>query len=271
MRTAIRWAARLYPTRWRGRYGAEIDSLLGDISPCLGDLCDVLGHALGMRAAHVVDASRMWGAVSSMPSRLPVLLSIAVHSLIFGVLCFASWAYMTPMPLLIASAPLPPPPPDPPPQVTDPRVFPSSAMLYSSLPIQVPAQGGSLFTSVVLGVGLRFPALPDVGVTYWHGKPARRVWSGSTLEESILRRVLPDYPRPSSLGGAVSIFIEYLIALDGSVTVLRTSGPSPYSDVAKRAVEHWAYRPIRYDNVSCEAVTRVEIRFDGFLLGSFPY
>jgi len=44
MRTLIRWAARLYPATWRNRYGAEFEALLDDISPSLGDLCDVLGH-----------------------------------------------------------------------------------------------------------------------------------------------------------------------------------------------------------------------------------
>jgi hypothetical protein len=48
MRTLIRWAARLYPEAWCERYGPEFDALLEDISPSLGDVCDVVE----MRSAH---------------------------------------------------------------------------------------------------------------------------------------------------------------------------------------------------------------------------
>ena len=56
MRTLMRWAARLYPATWRNRYAAEFDALLEDISPSLGDLCDVLGHVLRVRATTSIDA-----------------------------------------------------------------------------------------------------------------------------------------------------------------------------------------------------------------------
>jgi hypothetical protein len=56
MRTLIRWAARLYPPSWRNRYAAEFDALLDDISPSFGDVCDVLGDVLRVRATTSIDA-----------------------------------------------------------------------------------------------------------------------------------------------------------------------------------------------------------------------
>lgn len=60
MRTLIRWAARLYPAMWRSQYGAEFDALLDDISPSVGDLCNVLGHVLRVRATTSIDHALCW-------------------------------------------------------------------------------------------------------------------------------------------------------------------------------------------------------------------
>jgi hypothetical protein len=49
MKRVIRFIVWLYPAPWRRRYGAEFDALLGDISPGLRDLFDVLKGALEMQ------------------------------------------------------------------------------------------------------------------------------------------------------------------------------------------------------------------------------
>ncbi len=49
MKRVIRFIARLYPSRWRRRYGPEFDALLGDINPGLRDLFDVVKGALEMQ------------------------------------------------------------------------------------------------------------------------------------------------------------------------------------------------------------------------------
>jgi len=64
MRTLMRWAARLYPATWRNRYGAEFEALLDDISPSLGDVFDVIGDVLRVRAT-ASDACLVLAPVSS--------------------------------------------------------------------------------------------------------------------------------------------------------------------------------------------------------------
>lgn len=49
MKSLIRSLARLYPPRWRDRYGTEFDALLQDRDPDVRDLFDVLKGALAMR------------------------------------------------------------------------------------------------------------------------------------------------------------------------------------------------------------------------------
>jgi hypothetical protein len=46
MRKIIHLAVRLYPARWRERYGPEFDALLEDINPGFGDLLNVVKGAL---------------------------------------------------------------------------------------------------------------------------------------------------------------------------------------------------------------------------------
>jgi hypothetical protein len=261
MRTLIRWAARLYPPAWRNRYAAEFDALLDDISPSFGDVCDVLGNALRVRATTSIDACLMLAPVSPMNLRLPVVASLTAHALIITIVLFTVWGHLTTMPLHIV-APLPPPAPEPPPQVTDARVFPNALTLYSSLPLEMPAQGESLPLYVADGVGINFLSLPDIGAIYRQGNAEWRVWPGQALEGFIVRRVLPEYPRGTNTRGAVSVFVEYLITRDGFVKVLRTSGPTPFNSAAQSAIERWVYRPMQYENRSCEVVSRVEVRFD---------
>lgn len=262
MKRALKLLARLYPARWRDRYGAEFDALLDDISPSFGDLCDVLGGALRARMLSSMDAYLLTAPVSSMTSRGPVVVSLTAHGLMIGLVLLAIWGQVTTMPLHVVP-PLPPPVPEPPPQVTDSRVFPNAPSLYSSLPLKMPAAGYMLRLYLADGVGINFLALPDIGATYRRGETEWRVWPGQALESFIIRRALPEYPRGSNAHGAVSVFVEYLIMRNGSVKVLRASGPEPFRGAARSAIAGWVYRPLEYENHPCEVVSRVEVRFDG--------
>lgn len=260
MRTLLRWVARLYPARWRNRYAEEFDALLEDISPTIGDLCDVIGDVLRVRlttSMHVY----VTVPVSPMISRLPVIASLSAHGLMIMIVLFAIWGQITTMPLHVV-APLPPPVPDPPPEVTDARVFPNALSLYSSLPLKMPPRGGTLHLYVSDGVGINFLPLPDIGAEYRQGNAEWRVWPGQALESFVIRRALPEYPRGTNTRGAVSVFVEYLITRDGSVKVLRASGPEPLRGAAQSAIKSWVYRPLEYENHLCEVVSRVEVRFD---------
>lgn len=166
------------------------------------------------------------------------------------------------MPLYVEVAPLPPPAPDPPTQVTDARVFPNAVTVYSSLPLKAESQGDAISLYVANGVGINFLSLPDVGATYRRGDAERRVWPGQALESFIVRRVLPEYPQGTKARGKVSVFVEYLVTLDGSVGILRTSGPVPFIRAAQSAIEQWAYQPLRCEDRPCEAISRVEVKFD---------
>lgn len=267
-RWVIHWAARLYPTTWRNRYATEFNALLDDITPSLGNLCDVLGHALRVRATAFVHECLTSKAAPPKPLRLSVLVSVTAHALILIFIVWASWGYVAKMPLYVAAAPLPPPVPDPPPQMTDPRVFPQSPALYSSLPLEVSAQGGPPRLYVDDGVGINFLPLPDIGATYQLLNLKMRVWPGQALEGSILRRALPQYPRGAKNTGTVSVYVEYLITQNGSVKVLRTSGPPPFAGAAQSAIEHWVYRPVWFENRPFEIVSRVEVKFDSELANS---
>jgi len=140
--------------------------------------------------------------------------------------------------------------------------------LYSSLPFKMPAQGGVLPLHVTDGVGINFLLLPDIGATYRRGNAEWRVWPGQALESFIVRRVLPEYPRETNARDRVSVFVEYLITRDGSVKVLRTSGPAPFAGAAQSAVQSWVYQPLEYENCPCEVMSRLEVRFDSELARS---
>jgi hypothetical protein len=264
MRALIRWAARLYPRAWRERYGAEFDALLEDMSPSLGDVCDVVRDALRARVSSPVDAGIGLAPVagSSVTARLPVALSLSAHALLMMLFLAAAVGYVSPMPSHRAIAPSPPPVPEAPAQMTDARVFPDAWTLYSSLPL-TQANGNDLPVYVETGIGINFFPLPDIGAVYRQGNEEWRVWPGQALEGFIVRRVLPEFPRNTNTQGNVSVFVEYLIRRDGSVKVLRTSGPPSFSAAARSAIEQWRYRPLEYEDQRCEVVSRVEVRFDG--------
>ena len=50
MKRLIRFLARLYPTRWRERYGEEFDALLEDSLPRWRDAWDVARLGVGLAA-----------------------------------------------------------------------------------------------------------------------------------------------------------------------------------------------------------------------------
>jgi len=99
MRTLIRWAARLYPPAWRNRYAAEFDALLDHISPSFGDVCDVLGDVLRVRATTSVDPCLMLAPVSPMNLRLTVVASLTAHVVMITIVLFAVCGHVTTMPL----------------------------------------------------------------------------------------------------------------------------------------------------------------------------
>jgi len=49
MRRLLRFAARLYPHRWRQRYGAEFEALLDDLNPGWRDILDVVRGGMMVR------------------------------------------------------------------------------------------------------------------------------------------------------------------------------------------------------------------------------
>lgn len=53
MNRLAKWAARLYPSAWRERYGAEFGALLEDSPPAAGDVWDILRGAFQMRATRL--------------------------------------------------------------------------------------------------------------------------------------------------------------------------------------------------------------------------
>jgi len=161
-----------------------------------------------------------------------------------------------------AAAPLPPPAPYPPPPVTDARVFPNAVTLYSSLPFGMEGQGDGVRLYVADGVGINFLSLPDIGATYRGGDAGMASVAGSGVRKlhcSMCAAVVS--PRNKCPRCSV-VFIEYLVMRDGSVMVLRTSGPKPFTNAAQSAIEQWVYRPLEYGNRPCQVVSRVEVRFD---------
>jgi len=49
MKRLLQWAVRLYPRRWRSRYGAEFRALLEEVPPTWTDLFNILGEVCKIR------------------------------------------------------------------------------------------------------------------------------------------------------------------------------------------------------------------------------
>jgi len=58
MKRAMKLLARLYPSSWRERYGAEFEALLEDTNPSAWDAIDVLWGALKMQLTGITISIR---------------------------------------------------------------------------------------------------------------------------------------------------------------------------------------------------------------------
>ena len=270
MTRLIHWAAKLYPAVWRDRYGLEFEALLNEVGPSWRALFNVLAGALIMRAQAIlhlpISPVRVTTAGLADQFRPAVLITVTAQAIIFGSLAMASLFYARPMPLHGPAPPSPPPAPQPPIEITDPRVFQGAPQVYSSLPLGSYGGDKALSTNVVKGVGIYFPLLPDMGLTGRRRDTLRRVWPGRALETEIVRREIPKYPPgTSNESGVVTVSLEYVIGVDGSVRVLRSSGPTLFDKAARSAIEGWEYRPIRFEGHVIEVVSRIEVKFDASL------
>jgi len=261
----ICWAVKLYPQSWRDRYESELASLVEHLTPSWRDLFDVLTNAVTIRGSSFVERRLLAlpgvGVISdALRLRSALLLTIALHAILVASVFIGPWLSYSALPLdALLLAPSPPPAPQPPTDITDPRVMCSVGVPYSSILSSLPPSlSGS---RLVEGVGICFPTLPDMGTVYRNRKPMRRVWPSQALESSIVSRAIPKVPRGISSRDKVSVFLEYLIATDGSVKVLRTLGLAPFVESARSALERWHYRPVRFENQNIEVVSRVEVRF----------
>jgi TonB family protein len=271
MRRLIRWAAKLYPAAWRDRYDVEFEALLNEVGPSWQVLRNVVGGALTTRARALIEGHLPMSAPAcpaglAHQSRPAVLITLTAQAILFSSLGLASLFYVRPMPLKGPAPPAPPPAPQPPVEITDPRVFRGAPQVYSSLPLGSFGEDKPLSTSVVRGVGIYFIPLPDIGLIDRRSNPVRRVWPGQALEAGIIRRVIPKYPPGArNESGVVTVSLEYVIGIDGSVRVLRSSGPALFDKAARSAIERWTYRPMRFEGHFIEVVSRVEVKFDAEL------
>ena len=75
MRRWIDWAARLYPARWRERYGAEFSALLDDLEPGWKDFLNVIGGALRMQMAEWRSYAKTAGVLGAVGAVMAVAAS----------------------------------------------------------------------------------------------------------------------------------------------------------------------------------------------------
>jgi hypothetical protein len=78
MKSWIRRAARLYPRRWRDRYGAEFEALLDDLKPGWRELIDVTKGALVMRLRYDSTSFKFAAAMALAGAVLAAGVSLAV-------------------------------------------------------------------------------------------------------------------------------------------------------------------------------------------------
>jgi hypothetical protein len=90
MKRAIRFLARLYPSRWRKHYGAEFDALLEDATPSARDVFDVFRAALKMQVTTwSLGGITLAGAVAGMLLAVAIAFALPAHYLSQAVLIFA--------------------------------------------------------------------------------------------------------------------------------------------------------------------------------------
>ena len=87
MKRVLKWLARLYPSVWRNRYGAEFEALLDDRAPRLRDTFDVLLGALKMQMStlsfvRITLASCLFGLLAALAISFAVPAKYVSQSLI---------------------------------------------------------------------------------------------------------------------------------------------------------------------------------------------
>lgn len=86
--TITRWLLRVYPRRWRQRYGAEFEELLLTKPGHLLDLIDIAGAALRERIREVTGASESGWTFRRIATRMSAFLPILMSLMALGaVLC----------------------------------------------------------------------------------------------------------------------------------------------------------------------------------------
>ena len=72
MRRLVRWTTRLYPRRWRKRYGAELDALLDDVELRWRDIASVVQSAVAMRLTSPEPAARSGCSRSARKGKMKI-------------------------------------------------------------------------------------------------------------------------------------------------------------------------------------------------------
>jgi hypothetical protein len=85
-----RWIVRLYPVRWRCRYGAELEALLEDSSPDVRDVLDVVAAGMEERLRAELGAVRAglapflrW-AVVALLAQVELLVAVQLVAAVAG-------------------------------------------------------------------------------------------------------------------------------------------------------------------------------------------
>jgi hypothetical protein len=87
MKGLLRYLARLYPSRWRERYGPEFDALLEDATPKPRDAFDILWGAFKMRLtdptfARITLACALTGLLASLAISLTLPVTYRSHAIL---------------------------------------------------------------------------------------------------------------------------------------------------------------------------------------------
>ena len=89
VRRLVRWATRLYPRRWRERYGAELDALLDDLDLRWRDVASVVQAAVAMRLKSREPAARSGCSGSAREGRMRIRRIVVVGAILVIVTALA--------------------------------------------------------------------------------------------------------------------------------------------------------------------------------------
>ena len=78
MRWWIAFGARLYPRRWRARYGPEFDALMEDVEPDWRELANVWGGALKMQMKSETAYWKLAGVMAAIGAVAALGISVRV-------------------------------------------------------------------------------------------------------------------------------------------------------------------------------------------------